>query len=62
MADSTSERRIDITSFAQSDGLGVMQVAALKALLKLMRPPPTHATVREWRHWLREALEAVVTS
>lgn len=62
MATPASERRMDLTTFSQSEGLGVMQVAALKALLKHMRPPPTHATMSEWRRWLREALEAVVTT
>ena len=56
------ERPVDLTVFSQSAGLGVMQVAALKALLKHMRPPPTHATMDQWRRWLREALEAVVTT
>lgn len=56
-----AERQMDLTVFAQTDNLGVMQQAALRGLLKTLRPVPTHATVSQWRLWLREALTTEVT-
>ena len=56
------ERRMDLTVFAQADHLGVMQQAAVRNWIKTLRPVPTHATVTEWRAWVREALAAVVTT
>jgi hypothetical protein len=55
-------RRIDLTVFSQAKNLNVMQIAALKALLKTQRPPSTHATMAEWERWLKDALETVVTT
>jgi hypothetical protein len=55
-------RQMDLTVFAQTENLGVMQQAAVRSWVKHLRPIPTHATAQQWRLWLREALTAVVTS